>query len=116
MGGVGLIAGQVVWCDLDPSIGRDQGGRRPCVVVSSEKFSAATDDLVIAVPCTSRDRGWVHHIPLSGPTGLTRKTFAITEQPRTMSVDRIRGHAGHVDEDCMSGIVRWVHVWQQSAG
>lgn len=111
MGGLGLLAGQVIWSDLDPTIGREQGGRRPCVVISSARLSDATDDLVIAVPCTSRDRGWANHVRLAGPTGLTRPSFAITEQPRSMSTDRVHGFAGHVDEVCLAGIMRWVGVW-----
>ena len=115
MGGVEHLAGQILWCDLDPSIGREQGGRRPCVVISSAAFVRAIDELVIAVPCTSRDRGWRNHIRLTGPTGLSRPTFAITEQPRTMSVDRVHGFAGHVDDTCRELIARWVHAWQTAA-
>jgi mRNA interferase MazF len=115
VGAVALTAGQVLWCDLDPTMGREQGGRRPCVVMSSTAFGRATDGLVIAVPCTSRDRGWVNHVLLSGPTGLTNATFAITEQPRAMSVERIHGVAGHVDNACLALISRWVHAWLQPA-
>ena len=115
MGGVGHLAGQILWCDLDPTIGREQGGRRPCVVMSSTAFGRATDGLVLAVPCTSRDRGWLNHVRLSGPTGLARATFAITEQPRAMSVDRVHSVAGHVDNACLDQISRWVSVWLHRA-
>jgi mRNA interferase MazF len=115
MGGVTFTAGMVAWCDFDPVVGREQGGRRPCVIVSSGDFTDVITRLVIAVPCTARDRGWANHILLAGPTGLARPSFAITEQPRTMSVERIHGIAGRVDEDCLTQIMRWVHVWQHSA-
>ena len=111
MGRLGLSAGQVIWCVLDPAVGREHGGRRPCVAVSSTAFSRATDALIIAVPCTSRDRGWANHIRLTGDTRLARPTFAITEQPRTISVARVHGMAGHVDEECLAAITRWVRTW-----
>lgn len=111
MGGVALTAGQIVWCDLEPAVGREQGGRRPCLVVSSDDFTDVIDELVVVVPCTSRDRDWPSRIPLTGPTGLSRPTFAITEQPRTMSTTRVHGVAGFVDNECLTEIMRWVGVW-----
>lgn len=115
MGGVVLTAGRIVWCDLEPSVGREQGGRRPCVVISSTDFSDVIDELIVIVPCTSRERGWLSRIPLTGPTGLARPTFAITEQPRTMSTGRVHGLAGHVDSECLTEISRWVSVWLHRA-
>lgn len=111
MGGLDLTAGRVVWSELNPSIGREQGGRRPCVVISSTDFTDVVDEMVILVPCTTRDRGWANHIPLSGATGLDAATFAITEQPRTVSVRRVVGQAGYVDNECLAEITRWVRTW-----
>jgi mRNA interferase MazF len=108
---VTLTAGLVAWCDLVPVVGREQGGRRPCVVISSSDFTDVIERLLIAVPCTSRDRGWVNHVRLSGPTGLSQPSFAITEQPRTMSIQRLHGVAGHVDDECLASIARWVSAW-----
>lgn len=111
MGGVGLPAGIVVWCDLDPVVGREQGGRRPCVVISSSDFSDVVTRLVLVVPCTTRDRGWVNHVTISGPTGLASPTYALTEQVRSLSTERVRGVPGRVDDTCLTSIMRWVHVW-----
>ena len=115
MGGLNLTAGRVVWCDLEPTVGREQGGRRPCVVISSTDFTDVVDQMVILVPCTTRDRGWINHVELAGDTGLATATFAITEQPRTVSVRRVVGLAGHVDAECLDEIMRWVQVWVHQA-
>jgi mRNA interferase MazF len=115
MGGLDLTAGQIVWSDLDPPVGRVQGGRRPCVVISSTDFSDVVEQMVILVPCTTRDRGWINHIELTGDTGLTATTYAITEQPRTVSMRRVVGLAGHVGNECLAEIMRWVGVWLQRA-
>ena len=115
MGGVELTAGRVVWCDLDPTVGREQGERRPCVVVSSTDFTDVVQQMVILVPCTTRDRGWINHVELSGDTGLTATTYAITEQPRTVSAHRVVGRAGYVDNECLAEIMRWLNVWLHKA-
>ena len=110
-----LEAGTVVWCDLDPVVGSEQGGRRPALVISSLDYSMSMSRMTLVVPCTTRKRPWPNHVPLSGPTGLARQTFAITEQPRAISVQRVRKVAGRVDEDSLIRVARWVHLWQHQA-
>jgi mRNA interferase MazF len=104
-----LTRGAVVWVHLDPSRGREQAGTRPAVVLSSNDYLAAVPDLVIVVPVTTRDRGWPHHVHLGGrELDLPRASFAMTEQPRTISRHRITGHAGHADETTMNAITVWI--------
>ncbi len=110
-----LEAGMIVWCDLDPVLGSEQGGRRPALVISSLDYSMSISHMTLVVPCTTRKRPWPNHVPLSGPTGLAGQTFAITEQPRAISVKRIRKVAGRVDEDSLVRVARWVHQWQYQA-
>ena len=40
---VDLRRGDVVWADLDPTLGREQAGRRPVLVVASDIFLAKAD-------------------------------------------------------------------------
>lgn len=106
-----LAPGTVVWADFGPSAGREQSGRRPAVVVSSDDFADTLDLLVIVVPCTRTDREWPNHVLLTGPTGLTTPTFAMTEQPRTISRERVHRVLGHVDDACITDIARWLRTW-----
>jgi mRNA interferase MazF len=106
-----LVAGTIVWCDLSPTVGREQGGRRPAVVIASDDYVEVVDSLTVLVPCTTRYRGWLNHVALTGDTGLSVPTFAITDQPRTVSVQRVRRVAGHVDDACLDAITRWVRTW-----
>jgi len=104
-----LIRGTVVWVQLDPTRSREQAGTRPAVVLSSGGYLDAVPDLAIVVPVTTRDRGWPHHVRLDGrELGLPRESFAMTEQPRTISRDRIAGRAGHADEATMAAITSWI--------
>ena len=115
MGGVDLWPGRLVWIDDGGAVGREQPGRRPWLIVSSVEFLRRTDDLLTAVPCTSRDRGWANHVELTGPTGLHTPTFAITEQIRTVSRQRIIGVAGTADAPSLREAMRWVVAWLHSA-
>ncbi|WP_029006944.1 type II toxin-antitoxin system PemK/MazF family toxin [Azospirillum halopraeferens] len=48
-------AGDLIWTDFDPRVGREQSGRRPALVVSPVEFWKATGFAVVC-PITSRVR------------------------------------------------------------
>jgi mRNA interferase MazF len=104
-----LTRGAVVWVRLDPARGREQAGTRPAVVLSTDGYLDAVPDLAIVVPVTTRDRGWPHHVQLAGrELSLPRASFAMTEQPRTISRGRISGSAGRTDDATMDSITSWI--------
>jgi mRNA interferase MazF len=105
-----LAPGSVVWVNLDPTVGREQAGRRPAVVVASAGYLEAVTELAIVVPATTSDRGWPQHVQLIGSAlTLARPTFAMTEQPRTISRRRIASVSGSVDNSCLASIRRWLN-------
>lgn len=105
-----MTTGDILLCDLSPTSGREQGGRRPVVVVSHRRF-AVIPGLFLAVPLTSVYRGLPHHveIPVDATTGLTRVSYAMTEQVRALSEGRVRLEIGATAEDHFAEISRYVH-------
>lgn len=103
------VSGSVVWVELNPTRGREQAGRRPAVIVSTTGYLAAVPTLVIVVPVTTRDRGWPHHVRLTGESlRLDRDSFAMTEQPRTITTERIATDAGTITPQCLATIRQWL--------
>ncbi|KPN48319.1 type II toxin-antitoxin system PemK/MazF family toxin [Mycobacterium intracellulare] len=104
-----LRPGSVVWVQLDPTVGREQRGTRPAVAMASRAYIRAVPDLMIVVPATTRDRRWPHHVRLAGTNlRLPKPTWAMTEQPRAISLQRVTGAAGHVDSECLRQLSRWL--------
>lgn len=101
--------GSVLWAELDPVRGREQAGRRPVLVVASDLYLEQADTLAIVLPATTQDRGWPNHVRLRGAAlDLPEATFALTEQPRTVTRDRFVGGAGIVDGATMREVDRWL--------
>lgn len=98
-----LVQGTVIWGYLDPAVGKEQSGRRPLVVVSSEAYNSLVTELLVVVPVSSVDRGWPNHVKLSGSLG-TLQGFAMTEQPRTVSRARCGEVIGVIDVACLNTI------------
>lgn len=46
----------MVWSYLEPMLGREQGGRRPVVIASTQAYLDVVDTLAIVVPVTRTDR------------------------------------------------------------
>jgi mRNA interferase MazF len=103
-----LAPGVVAWASLEPVRGREQGGHRPVLVVASSGYLDAVTTLVIILPITTVDRGWPNHIRVEGPSGLDRPSWIMSEQPRTLSRDRITGIAGQVSDACLAEIRTWL--------
>jgi mRNA interferase MazF len=89
--------GEVWDVDLDPAVGHEQGGRRPALIVSSERLHVIPSQLLTIVPITTRDRGIRVHVRLAPPEGgLVAPSVVITEQVRTISRQRLRRRRGSV--------------------
>lgn len=102
-----LAPGDLVWVVLDPTVGREQSGRRPAVIISSHDHLSIADTLVIVAPVTSVGRGWSNHVQLRGELPDSA-SWAMTEQVRTISRSRIVGRAGQVNADTLDEIRQWV--------
>ncbi|MBA3293172.1 MAG: type II toxin-antitoxin system PemK/MazF family toxin [Geodermatophilaceae bacterium] len=85
---------QVWWTNLDPQVGREQGGFRPAIVVGTFLACQLPNQLAFVVPCTTSDRGLPFHPTVSG---LDRPSFAMCDQLKSISRRRlVRPHAAQL--------------------
>ena len=74
-------AGDIIWTDFDPRVGREQSGRRPALVVSpSELFAASA--FVIVCPITRTIRNFGSSVLL--PEDLAVAGEVLTYQVRSL--------------------------------
>jgi mRNA interferase MazF len=85
--------GEVWFVDFQPVRGHEQGKDRPALVVSSTFHLAITlGQLVTVLPLTTVHRAdWAHRVHIANGDG-----FVITEQVRTVSVQRLRRRAREI--------------------
>ena len=85
-----LLRGEVWLVNLDPTRGREQAGKRPALVISTNGFNKSPADLVVVVPVTSKDKSIPWHVPIQPPEGGTKtKSFIMCEAVRSVSKDRM---------------------------
>src|SRR5579863_696213 len=95
-----------VWSvNLDPTLGREQAGTRPALVLSVDKFNHGPADLVIVLPITSRNRGQPLHVELTPPEGgLQLPSFIKCEDIRSIAKQRLQRFQGTVSAETMAEV------------
>lgn len=85
----GILRGDILWADLNPTIGHVQSGKRPVLVLSNDVFNDRSGT-VIAVAVTSSEprAGFPLTYELSDAL-LPKKSWIKISQIRTLSIKRI---------------------------
>ena len=85
----GILRGDVRWADLDLTKGREQGGKRPVVVISQDVFNLRSGT-VIAMAITSQPQAAGFPLTLElGSAKLPKRSWVKISQIRTLSTERI---------------------------
>ena len=89
-----ILRGDIIWANLNSTIGHEQSGLRPILVLSHEVFNMSSGT-VIAVAITSQPQkaGFPLTLELE-ETKLPKKSWAKISQIRTLSVKRLRKKLG----------------------
>jgi mRNA interferase MazF len=96
---------------LDPTVGREQGGRRPVLVISPDRFNSAASELCMVLPLTTRDRGIRVHLPVMPPEGgLKQPSFILCDQLRTVSHERLKRFRGAISTESIAATLHVVHI------
>ena len=95
-----------VWtAALDPVRGHEQGGRRPCLVVSTNRFNQGPTELVVLVAITSRIRPIPLYVQIAPPEGGLQQPSAIMcDQIRTAARERLQRRLGQVTALTMAAV------------
>lgn len=93
--------GTVVLVELDPTVGHERRGVRPCIVVSDPAVNADQRFSLIAVlPVTGTPGdGALYPVLWPGKSGLTKKSYALIDQLRSIDKRRIRRVFDRVTSD-----------------
>jgi mRNA interferase MazF len=72
--------GDAVWLNLDPQEGREQGGRRPVIVLSPVSYNRRVG-LAIISPITNQAKGYTFEVNI--PAGLRVKGVVLSDHVKS---------------------------------
>lgn len=87
-----LDRGTIVLVELDPTVGHEQRGMRPCIAVSDPDVNADQRfPLIAVVPVTGTPgEGALYPKLQPGASGLTKTSYALIDHLRSIDKRRIR--------------------------
>lgn len=84
-----ILRGDIYWAELNPTVGHEQAGQRPVVILSHDIFNDRSG-IVIAVAITSQEPRAGFPLSLEITTArLPKRSWARIGQIRTLSVARL---------------------------
>jgi mRNA interferase MazF len=103
--------GEIYYADLSPTVGSEQSGIRPVLILQNDrgnKYSPTT--VVAAITGKQKKKNLPTHIPLPGLKGLPIPSIILCEQIRTIDKCRIVRYIVTMDEIFMMKVNRAITV------
>ena len=101
----GILRGDVVWAELDPTQGHEQSGRRPVVVLSHDVFNERSGTVIACALTSQAPRaGFPLTLELTGAK-LPKRSWVKISQIRTLSVKRLGKKLGSVSAEELAEVI-----------
>jgi mRNA interferase MazF len=100
-----ILRGDIRWADLNPTIGHEQAGYRPVLILSVDLFNQKSGT-VIAMALTSQQprAGFPLTLELTSQE-LPKRSWVKISQIRTLATERIGARLAHVETSILSQIL-----------
>ena len=112
-----LLRGEIRWVDIEPAnqvVGHEQGNRRPALILSNDRFNAASQLVIVALIGSSEaNRTRATAVQIQSVEMPNTPSWVLTEQIRTLSErrmgDLIGVMSGDEFEEVLEGIFRLMY-------
>lgn len=82
--------GEIWQANLNPTVGHEQAGMRPVLIVSDDTFNQGRANLVVVLPLTRTNRRIPLHVAVDPPEGgLRERSYILCDAIRSISKDRL---------------------------
>jgi mRNA interferase MazF len=99
--------GEVWLVDFGDPTGREQAGRRPAVVISSDLLNDSRAGVAVVIPITTAYRDLPSHVEIDrGSSGLDEVSYAKCEDVKSISDHRLVGRLGAVGDEAVFQMAR----------
>ena len=100
-----ILRGDIIWADLNPTIGHEQAGKRPVLVLSHEVFNKRSGTvIVVAITSQPQRAGFPLTLELQD-SSLPKRFWVKISQIRTLSVKRLREKISEAKPEEMNLII-----------
>jgi mRNA interferase MazF len=102
--------GEMYFADLSPTVGSEQDGYRPVLVLQNDRGNKHSPTTVVAAITGKPKKRLPTHYMLPALKGLAIPSVVLCEQIRTIDKSRITSYIGTLDEITMMRVDRCLSV------
>ena len=104
--------GDIFYADLDPTIGSEQGGERPVLVIQNNIGNQHSPTIIVAAITSHLEKTSLPtHVNLPGKdNGLSRDSVILLEQIRTIDKSRLTFKISEVDCQIMNAVEKALKI------
>ena len=99
-----ILRGDIYYADLNPTVGSEQGGVRPLVILQNNVGNRYSSTVIAAAITAKPKKPLPTHASIAGIGGLSRESFVLLEQIRTIDRCRLRDYVGRLGTQEMKKI------------
>ena len=109
-----LLRGEIRWVNIETVsqvVGHEQGNRRPALILSNDRFNAASQLVIVAlVGASASNRARATSVQIRSVQMPVTPSWVLTEQIRTLSAQRMGELIGMMSPDELEEVLE--HVFQ----
>ncbi len=94
-----ILRGELYYADLNPTIGSEQGGIRPVLIISNNIGNKHSPTVIVAaITSKAMKAALPTHCLLNAHNGLEKNSIVLLEQIRTLDKQRLKEYVGTLDQ------------------
>ena len=105
-----ISRGDIFYADLSPVVGCEQGGTRPVLILQNDIGNRYSTTVIVCAITGKPKKPLPTHAVIGGAGRLSRESFALLEQIRTIDRIRLREWIGRLDVHEMEKIDRALSI------
>ena len=100
-----ILRGEIYWADLNQTIGHEQAGIRPILIISNNIFNERSGTVIaLALTSKSQKAGYPLTLELNNPE-LPKRSWVKISQIRTLSVLRMKNKICEISPEVLDQII-----------
>ena len=101
----GILRGDIYWADLEPTIGNEQAGRRPVLVLSNDIFNDRSGTVIAFAVTSQKPRAPFPLTVALSNRDLPKRSWIKIGQVRTLATERLGKKIGCASNEDLASII-----------
>lgn len=104
--------GDIIYADLSPVIGSEQGGIRPVLVIQNDIGNKYSPTVIVAAITSQINKAKLPtHVEINAEEyGITKDSVILLEQVRTIDKKRLKERVGHLSDELMRQVDQGLQI------